>query len=190
MRLPLIQAVVFAGLLAGCGGESAIKPAEVLDSRTGMTVGALQNPLEFVEGADNATLANGRRTSFAYLGPIEWDNMGEIVYGLWIHVAPGNDRQVDDIHGRGTVTLLLDDGPVTLTLMDPPKLGHGPYQPIAPWGQTAYLALDAGLLKRMAASAKLALQLRGGGTTVQFLPTHDTHSTLAQFVNARGLTVD
>ncbi len=191
MRLPLIQAMVFAGFLAGCGGESAIKPAEVLDQKTGMTVGSLQDPLEFVESDGSALVGNGRRASFAYVGPIEWDSMGEITYGLWIHVAPGNDRQVDDIRGRGTVSLLLDGAPVTLTLMDPPKLGSGPYKPVAPWGQTAYFALDAGLLKRMAASGKMALALgAGGASTVQFMPTQNTHATLTQFAGARGITVD
>ncbi len=191
MRLPLIQAIVLAGFLAGCGGESAIKPAEVLDQTTGMTVGSLQDPLEFVENDENALVVNGKRTSFAYVGPIEWDSMGEISYGLWIHVAPGNDQQVDDIHGRGTVSLLLDGGPVTLTLMDPPKLGSSPYKPVVPWGQTAYFALDVGLLKRIAASGKMALALGAGGNSrVQFLPTQDTHATLMRFAGARGITVD
>jgi hypothetical protein len=186
----LLQIGVIAGFLVGCAGQADIKPAEVLDEKTGMTVGALQDPIEFVETSRNAAQVSGRRTSFAYLGPIEWDRMGEITYGLWVHVAPGNDTPVNDIHGRGAVTLQLDDGPVELSLMDPPKLGHGPYQPIASWGQTAYFALDAPLLKRMAASAKLILDFRAGHSAIDFLPSHETHDTLTQFARSRGITDD
>jgi hypothetical protein len=191
MRVTLLQAIVLGGLLGGCTGQSGIKPAEVLDEQSGVTVGALQDPIEFVESSENAALASGRRTSFAYLGPIEWDNMGAITYGLWLHVAPGNDAPIGDLHERGEVTLLLDDGPVTLSLMDPPKLGHGPYRPVASWGQTAYFALNPALLKRMAASAKLRLNFRApDSSTISFLSSHDTRSTLTQFVQARGITAD
>jgi hypothetical protein len=187
---PLLQTVVITSFLVGCVGQAEIKPAEVLDEESGMTVGALQDPIEFVETSRNAAQVSGRRTSFAYLGPIEWDRMGEITYGLWIHVAPGNDTQVNDIHGGGAVTLQLDDGPVVLSLMDPPKLGHGPYQPIASWGQTAYFAADAPMLKRMAASGKLSLDFRAGHAAIDFLPSRATHDTLMQFVRSRGITAD
>jgi hypothetical protein len=190
MRLPLIQAVMVVGLLAGCGGQS-IKPAEVLDERTGMTVGALQEPIELVESAQNAAVANGRRSSFAYLGPVEWDRSGDLTYGLWVHVAPGNDRQVGDIRSRGAVKLILDDGPLVLSPIDVPKAGIGPYHPIASWGQTAYFKLDVALLKRMAASQKLALDFRAvDDSVVDFLPSRDTRTTLTQFAHARGITGD
>jgi hypothetical protein len=191
MRLPLIQAVLLLGLLTGCGGQSSIKPAEVLDQRTGMTVGALQEPIELVENAQNAALASGKRTSFAYLGPVEWDRSGEISYGLWIHVAPGNDRQVGDIHSRGAVTLILDSGKLVLSPMEAPKVGAGPYRPIASWGQTGYFELNTGMLKRMAASDKLALEFRAvDESIVDFIPSHDTRTTLTQFLHARGVTDD
>jgi hypothetical protein len=191
MRLPLIQAAVVAGLLTGCGGQSSIKPAEILDQRTGMTVGALQDPIELVESAQTSSTASGKRSSFAYLGPIEWDRSGDLRYGLWVHVAPGNDRQVGDIHSRGTVTLILDGGPLVLSPMDAPKVGSSPYQPVASWGQTAYFDLDAALLKRMAASQKLALDFRGvDQSVVEFLPSHETRTTLTQFAHARGITDD
>jgi hypothetical protein len=189
--LPLFGAAVVLGFSVGCASQSSIKPAEVLDERTGTTVGALQEPIEFVEDSQNAALANGKRTSFAYLGPIEWDRMGEITYGLWIHVAPGNDAQVGDIRMRGAVTLKLDDGSLVLSAVDAPTIGHGPYRPIASWGQTAYFQLNVQMLKRMAASRKLVLDFRAAeDSTVDFLPSHDTQTTLTQFVHARGITDD
>jgi len=191
MRFLLIKSVMLAGLLAGCAGQSSIKPAEMLDERTGETVGALQEPIEFLENDPSAVLANGKRTSFAYLGPVEWDKSGEISYGLWVHVAPGNDRAVGNFHLKGAVTLTLDGEPVVLTPMDAPKVGSGPYRPIASWGQTAYFGTDAAMLKRMAASEKLTLIFQGADqANVEFLPTHETRATLQKFDLARGITAD
>jgi len=188
MRFLLINAVVATGLLAGC---ASTQPAEVLDERTGTTVGALQDPIEFVETAQNAALAGSRRTSFAYLGPLEWDRGGEITYGLWLHVAPGNDKPVGDIHSEGSVRLNLDDGSVVLSPIDKSVAGVGPYRPIAAWGQTAYFQLDVAMLKRMAASQKLDLNFRAPDESlVEFLPSHDTRTTLTQFMHARGITGD
>jgi hypothetical protein len=191
MRLPMIPAVVTAVFLAACGAQSSIKPAEILDERTGVTVGALQEPIEFVESAQNAALAGGKRTSFAYLGPVEWDKSGDLAYGLWIHVAPGNDRQAGDIRARGAVTLLLDGAPQVLSPIDPPKVGSGPYRPIASWGQTGYYDLNVDLLKRMAASERLALKFRAvDDSIVDFAPTHETRMTLTKFMHSRGITAD
>lgn len=192
MRLPVFFAAGLLGFLAGCAGQT-IKPAEVLDETTGMTVGALQEPIEFVQNAQNAAaLASAKRTSFAYLGPIEWDRMGEISYGLWIHVAPGNDAQVGSIVAHGAVTLQLDQGPMVLTPAETPGVGHGPYKPVVSWGQTAYFKLDEEMLKRIAASKKLVLDFKSPDQsgTVEFSPTHDTSATLTEFARTRGITVD
>ena len=191
MRLPLFFAAGVLGLLAGCAAQT-IKPAEVLDESTGMTVGALKEPIEFVQSAQNAALANSKRTSFAYFGPIEWDRMGEITYGLWIHVAPGNDAQVGSIVARGAVKLDLDDGPLALTPDETPGQDHGPYKPVVSWGQTAYFKTDLATLQRIAASKKLVLDFRSldQNGTVQFLPTHDTSATLTEFARTRGITGD
>jgi hypothetical protein len=188
VRFLLIKAIVAAGVLAGC---ASTKPAEVLDERTGTTVGALQDPIEFVETAQNAALVSGKRTSFAYLGPLEWDRSGEITYGLWLHVAPGNDKPVGDIRSEGSVRLDLDDGSVVLSPIDASISGVGPYRPVAAWGQTAYFQLDVAMLKRMAASQKLDLNFRAPDESlVEFLPSRDNRTTLTQFLHARGITGD
>ena len=177
--------------LCGCLGQTGIKPSEMLDERSGMTVGALQEPIELVENSLDAAVANSRRTSFAYLGPVEWDRMGEISYGLWLHVAPGNDKQVGDIRARAAVTLLLDDGSLVLVPMDPPGEGSGPYKAVVSWGQTSYYEFDVGMLKRMAASQTFTLQfLAPGNSPVDFLPSHDTRTTLSEFARTRGVTGD
>jgi len=191
MRLAMILAWGALGLMAGCAG-GAIKPTDTLDETTGMTVGALQEPIEFVQSAQNAIVLASKRASFAYLGPIEWDRMGEISYGLWLHVAPGNDVQVGNIHSPGVVTLQLDDGPLVLTPAEPPAAGRGPYKPVASWGQTAYFDLTMEMLKHMAASRKLQLDFKSVdlGRKVTFLPSHDTSDTLTEFLRTRGITAD
>jgi hypothetical protein len=161
------------GLASGCSSVSSIKPAEALDERTGMTVGSLEKPIELLQ-------------SFAYLGPIEWDNMGTVSYGLWIHLAPGNDWRFDDIKAPGAVTLLLDDGSVPLSLMDAPRLAHGPYQPVASWGQSGYFNLDLGLLRRMAESDKIELDFRAGDAVIRFSAQQNVRALLVQYLHARG----
>jgi hypothetical protein len=156
-----------------------------------MTLGVLKEPIELLPSLQGTTFAAGKRATFAYLGPVEWDRMGTIAYGLWVHVAPGNDRQPGDIREKGAVILILDDGPLNLSLMEAPKLGHEPYQQVVSWGQTAYFDLSVEALKRMAASTKVKLDVRAAdGSTMNFSPASDTRDALTQYVQARGITGD
>jgi len=188
MSLPWFAAIVGAGFMAGCTMQSSIKPAEVLDERTGMTVGALRKPIELIQSAPNmAAPAPGRHISFAYLGPVEWDNMGNLSYGLWVHLAPGNDWQFGDIRTPGAITLTLDDGATVLSAIEPPKLGQTPYRPVASWGQTAYFDLNVQLLKRMAASREIELDFKADRPApVRFTADRDARETLMSYLHARG----
>src|ERR1700674_3337033 len=191
MRLPLITVVLLALMLAGCAGQSKPKPVEVLDDRTGMTVGALKEPIELVPGTQNAVLVSRKHISFAYLGPVEWNRSGTLSYGLWVHIAPGVDQQPADIHAPAAVTLILDDGPLALTLMEAPRLGKDPYRQVVSWGQTAYFGLDVESLKRMAGSRKLELDVRApGASSARFASTSDSGAILTQYLRSRGLTGD
>jgi len=190
MRRTFVPSLLLAGLVSACAGQT-IKPAEMLDEKTGVTVGALQEPIEFIEDAKLGAAGSDRRSTFAYLGPVEWDTSGDITYGLWIHVAPGNDQAVGDIRAKGGASLVLDDGPVPLSLTDAPQTGSNPYHPVASWGQTAYFRLDVALLKRMASSQKLILEFHGVDVpAVDFTPTQDVRDTLTRFEHARGITDD
>jgi hypothetical protein len=186
LRLPkLLTTSALLGLLAGCGSSPSIKPAETQDESTGMTIGSLEKPIALAEGAPAFAVAE-RRPSFAYLGPIEWDNMGAISYGLWIHLAPGTDWRFDDIKAPGSAVLSLNGASVTLYLMDAPKLARGPYQPVASWGQTAYFKLDLELLKRMAASDRIELDFKADADVVRFLAPPNANALLLQYLHARG----
>jgi hypothetical protein len=134
MRIPLISAMLLAGLAAGCAGQSATKPVEMLDERTGVTVGALKEPIELAPSAQSAALASHKQSSFAYLGPIEWNRSGNLSYGLWIHIVPGSDRQPGDLHAPDAIALTLDDGPLDLPLAATPRLARAPYPEIASLG--------------------------------------------------------
>ena len=191
MFIPRIPIILLVGLMAGCAGRSPIKPVEVLDERTAVTFGALKQPIELLPSAQDAVLVLRKRATFAYLGPVEWNRSGALSYGLWIHIAPGNDRQPGDIHASAAVALVLDDGPLALSPMTAPALGHPPYRPVASWGQTAYFGLSVDMLRRMAASRKLELDVRAvDGSTITFAPTLDTRAVLTQYMKDRAITAD
>ncbi len=183
--------MLLIGLIAGCASQSATKPVEVLDERSAVTFGALKEPIELLPSAQNAVQILRKRATFAYLGPVEWNRSGALSYGLWIHIASGNDRQTGDIHVPAAVALILDDGPLELSLMEAPKLGREPYRAVASWGQTAYFDLDVATLRRMAASGKLELDVRAAdGSTTSFTPTVDTRTVLTKYMKDRGITGD
>jgi hypothetical protein len=182
-------------LLCACAAPSSIKPVEYLDDRTAMTVGSLKEPIELVPSLHQSGLhvfsSLGKKVSFAYLGPVEWDRSGAIVYGLWMHIAPGNDRQIVDIRSPAALTLILDGGERVLTPIDAPQLGRGAYQPVASWGQTAYFELTVEMLKQMAVSEKLELNVRAtDDSIVNFVAASDTRATLTDYLHARGITDD
>jgi hypothetical protein len=181
----LVTFCLSLALLSACASEGDIKPAESLDERTGMTIGSLEKPLELVQSGQLAVTPQPH-VSFAYLGPVEWDKSGIITYGLWVHLAPANDWQFDDITAPGTVVLALDDGAMPLTLIQPPAATRGPYRPLASWGQTAYFELNLETLKRMASSRRIELDFKAAGTGVRFAAAPDAHETLMRYVQARG----
>ena len=202
MHLCTVQSVMIALFLAGCADQSSVKSVELLDERTGATMGALREPIAFIETGLYDLLATspqqasvstwGPQFRILYLGPVEWDRSGEYTYGLWVQVAPGvGGHRLDDIRARGAVTLKLDDGPVTLSTIDLPKEARSPYSPMLPWGKTTYFAIDVAVLKRMAASKKTVLTFRAADLTmVEFIPFQEPNTALTRFLHERGITVD
>ena len=183
--------MLLAAGAAGCADRSSTKPIEVLDERTGVTVGALKDPIELAPNAQSAALVSRKQASFAYLGPIEWNRSGVLSYGLWVHIVPGSERQPGDIHAPDTVALRLDDGPLALPLGATPRLARAPYRQLASWGQTAYFDLTVGGLKRMAASRKLELNVRAtDGSTMTFSAAGDPRPVLTKYMQVRGITGD
>src|ERR1700738_1714256 len=59
MRTPMLSAFFsLCGLGAGCASPSATKPVELLDERTGMTVAALEEPIELVPGVQTPAIVS------------------------------------------------------------------------------------------------------------------------------------
>ncbi len=188
MRMRLLSLLPILLGLAACAATGASQPIERLDEDTGVTVASLQKPIEFVE---SGVLALNKHASFAYLGPVEWDRMGAISYGLWLHVAPGNDTPVSEIAAPGAVVLQLDGESVPLATMPAPKLGREPYSPLVSWGQTAMFGVTVPQLRRLAQGKQLSLRFRGNdGASVEFLSTTSATADFAAFVQSRGLTAD
>jgi hypothetical protein len=175
-------------VLCGCAGTPAQKPVEMLDEHTGMTVAALQAPVAL---SQREILIPGTRPSVAYLGPVEWNQMGSFTHGLWVQVAPAPDKVLADIRLPGVLAVILDDGELELQPMVAPALGHEPYGRGAPWGQTGYFTLSVHDLKRLAVSSKLALRCRAGdGSSVLFTAFGDTRAMLTKYLESRQITGD
>jgi hypothetical protein len=190
MLLRLIPVIFLLGVGCACTSQSSVKPVEALDERTGVTLGALKKPIELLPGEPSAVVTR-KRATFAYLGPVEWNRSGNLTYGLWLHIAPGNDRPLGDIRGAAAPTLVLDDGPVVLSLIEPPQLGRDAYRQVVSWGQTAYYDVTVATLRRMAASRKFELDVAAvDGSTMTFSPMLDTRAVLTQYLQDRSLTGD
>jgi hypothetical protein len=175
-------------LLCGCAGLPTQKPVEMLDQHTGMTVAALQAPVAL---SQREILIPGTRPSIAYLGPVEWDQMGSITHGLWVQVAPARDKVLADIRLPGNYAVILDDGALELQPMAAPALGTEPYQRVAPWGQTGYFGLSVHDLKRLAGSSRLALRCQAdNGSSVIFTALGDTRAILTRFLESQKITGD
>jgi hypothetical protein len=192
LRLRSVQFALVVCLLSGCASQTSVKSVEMLDERTGMTMGALLQPMAFIETGIYDLLVPDKQPSIVYVGPVEWDRSGDFTYLLWVQVAPGvGGHGLDDIRARGAVNLKLDDGPVTLSALELPVVASSPYRPMAPVGQTAYFSIDVALLKRMAASQRLAVNIRAGDLTmIDFIPTQQTRATLKKFMIERGISYD
>jgi hypothetical protein len=175
-------------VLCGCASGPPQKPVEMLDEHTGMTVAALQAPVEL---SQREILIPGTRPSVAYLGPVEWDQMGSITHGLWVQVAPARDEVLADIRLPGELAVILDDGALELQPMAAPAPGSEPYRRVAPWGQTGYFSLSVHDLKRLAASSRLALRCQAdNGSSVLFTAFGDTRTALTKYVESRQITGD
>jgi hypothetical protein len=63
-----IRFALIVTLLAGCASQSPVKSVEVLDERTGMTMGALLQPMAFIETGIYDLLVPDKQPSIVYIG--------------------------------------------------------------------------------------------------------------------------
>jgi hypothetical protein len=57
---------------------------------------------------------------------------------------------------------------------------------VGSWGQTLYFRADVDLLKRMASSGTIALDVKAGSESVRFTADGDARETLTRYLHARG----
>jgi len=192
-RLGFMQCALVACVMMGCAGHFPVESLERQDERTGITIATLVQPLAFIEtGLYDPLTRDQKQPSIIYVGPVAWDTMGDYSYLLWVQVAPGvGGHRLDDIRAHGAVKLQLDDGPVELSALKMPTKASDPYSPILPVGETAYFPVDIALLKRMAASQRISLQIRAGDlTSVDFKPLQEARAALEKFVIDEGIVAD
>jgi hypothetical protein len=154
-----------------------------------MTSGALIEPIAFTEKRVFDLLAPDKQPGTAWMGPVEWDHSGDYSYGLWLQVSPGVDgSRIDDLHGRGAVSLRLDDGVLPLTAIDLAQVPKAPYHPAPTGGQIAYFAIDIPMLQRIASSRTVVLDLRAADlSAAEFVPAADVHELIERFMAERDV---
>jgi hypothetical protein len=176
-------------LVAGCANEPSLKTVELFDDSNGMTSGALIEPIAFMEKRVFDLLAPDKQPGTAFLGPVEWDRGGDYTYGLWLQVSPGVDgSRIDDIHGRGAVSLRLDDGVLPLTSINQAQAPKAPYRLAPTGGQSAYFSIDIAMLQRIASSRTVVLDLRAADlSAAEFIPTEEVHGLIERFIEERDI---
>ena len=192
MSLRAAALVLSCCLACGCIDHSPTKTFDMLDTRTGMTLGALIQPIACVETGVYDPLVPDKQPTIIYLGPVEWDRMGNYSYLLWVQVAPGEGgRRPNDLRRRDALRILLDDGPLLLTALDQPVKATSPYVPVIPVGQTVYFPIDVATLNRMAASKKLSLDVEAADLTrIELLARPDSLGALKRFLVERNVNED
>jgi len=131
MRVAPFPVILLLGLNLGCAGHSSVKSVELLDARTGVTVAVLKTPIELLPNAQYAAQIPPKRLKLCLPGSGRMESQRHLSYGLWIHIAPGNDGPPGDLDAAAALTLMLDDGPLALSRMEAPMLGRPPYQSVA-----------------------------------------------------------
>lgn len=158
-----IGVAVVAATLAACAPVGTSNVREQLDERTGVTVTTMAAPLEFFSPLPERGL---QAASFASLGPVEINRMGQRQTYLWLSVLPGEDERERDTGGTGPELRLqifaagtaLEPAYVTA---DGREIGLGQrvYERPADWIGEAFYLISAAQLAQLAAADALLLEL-------------------------------
>ena len=111
-------AILLVFSLAGCLAPPGPPVRDKLDANSGLTVSALQNPLELLSSANRGARAG----VFAYLGPFDLDRMGTRSQFLWVLVP-------DDISTSSTLAIRCDGQALDLPASSGGLSGIGLTQP-------------------------------------------------------------
>jgi hypothetical protein len=171
MRNRSLWAQAFSLLMAACATTTPTEVREDLDERTGVTVTSMQAPLEFYSAIPELGL---QAASFAYLAPLEVNNMGKRETYVWLSVLRAEDERADPAQAPPEppiLRIMLDGEGLELAFVsaDARQLGMGEavYKRPAHWVGEAFYAVTPADIARLAAASVLALELSTGGETVR-----------------------
>ncbi len=156
LRFAAVLAVAF--LLAGCASESPLM-SERLDERTGVTITALDVPVTLAREA--ADLAYSSR-DYAFVGPVEFNRMGQRSYYLWIGMATTVDRsRTREAPPKPLALSILTAGiPIVIELEEwNDERGQALYQTNLPVYATYRAAVSLDIIKLLANTGTLRIGL-------------------------------
>lgn len=158
-----ICAAVVAATIVACAPVGSSNVREQLDERTGVTVTSMAAPLEFFSPLPERGL---QAASFASLGPVEINRMGQRQTFLWLSVLPGEDERERNTGGtRPELKLQIIAASAALepayVTADAREIGLGQrvYDRPADWIGEAFYAISAAQLAQLAAADALLLEL-------------------------------
>jgi hypothetical protein len=141
-------------LLAACA-SAPVAMRQRLDTRTGLTVNALANPLELLA----PTYGGNRPAIFAYMGPFDINHMGAHSQFLWALVPNDLPATPPAIQCDGRAM----DLSVQSNALDTLDLSQPPYEPAYPWSRQWYYVLSEDALECFAQAKMIDLQVSGTG---------------------------
>jgi hypothetical protein len=154
---------VLAATIAACAPVGSSNLREQLDERTGVTVTSMAAPLEFFSPLPERGL---QAASFASLGPVEINRMGQRQTFLWLSVLPGESERERSTGGtRPELKLQIFAAGTALepafVTEDAREIGLGQrvYDRPADWIGEAFYAISAAQLAQLAAADALLLEL-------------------------------
>jgi len=156
-------AVVALAVVSACTPLGTNNLREQLDESTGVTVTSMSAPLEFFSPQPERGL---QAASFAYLGPVEINRMGNLQSYLWLSVLLGEDERGHNPAGaRPGLHLRITAAGTTLepayVSADARQIGLGQrvYERPANWVGEAFYAITAEQLTQLAAADTLMLEI-------------------------------
>jgi hypothetical protein len=164
-------AALGALLTAGCVVPQHDEARETLDEKTGTTVLAMGAALEFYSPQPEVGL---KAATFAYLGALEVNRMGERRLLLWLSILPGTQpgpQQAPAANEPIKLRIMADARQVVPPLVEAGAQGLGlsraPFKRPAEWAYDRYFDVTIDELRALESAASLALEIASGDGQVQ-----------------------
>jgi hypothetical protein len=178
---------ILALLAAGCVMPQPHAAREVLDEKTGTTVVAMGSALEFYASRPEVGL---QAASFAHLGAMEVNRMGERRLLLWLSVLAGSAAEQQNAVGSPTgLTIVAGSNEFQPGFVSrSPKdigLSRTPFRRPADWANDAYFDIAVEQLRELQSAEPLALVVSfGEGRSQKYELWKPERDSLARFLES------